>query len=309
MLMGLLAGFVAICLLLVILHLFQYLGLRMRNEAAAERDPHLGHKFVLHLFQHFAILLVLSGFTICSIDVTDSVLLPFGNVNKNAGPGGFGDSRGGIFFDEDSDDDFRNVTPAPQQWNKDGTFQPPPANKPKPAKNWWNTAQRFATGLILSGLLHGMVIFTILLLGTNNRQFPAVGRAFGLTRLVIAGIILMGCTTIIIVSILQKGSTDYRGVSLIVGLILVWGPTALGHLLWMRWTMNPPKKKYAAQSGGRERVADEDDDDDLSDDRPRRRGEDGPERPSAKRAKRIPKLPLPSDEPPPRRNAITGELE
>ena len=306
MLMGLLAGFVAICLLLLLLHLFQYLGLRMRNEAAAERDPYLGRKFVLHLFQHFAILLVLSGFTISSIDVTDSVLLPFGN--KNAGPGGFGGGRGGIIFDEDSDDDFRNTTPAaPQQWNPNGTFVPPPAIKPKPAKNWWNSAQRFSTALILSGLLHGMVVFTILLLGTNNRQFPAVGRAFGLTRLVIAGIILMGCTTIIIVSILQKGSTDYRSISLIIGFILVWGPTALGHLLWMRWTMNPPKKKYSAKSNGRERVAEEDDDE--PDSRPRRRADEESEEPVAKRAKRIAKLPLPSDDPPPRRNAITGELE
>ena len=308
MLMGLLAGFVAICIFLVILHLFQYLGLRMRNEAAAERDPYLGRKFVLHLFQHFAILLVLSGFTISSIDVTDSVLLPLGN--KNAGPGGFGGGRGGLIFDEDSDDAFRNTTPPPQQWNPNGTFVPAPANKPKPAKNRWNTAQRFATGLILSGLLHGMVVFTILLLGTNNRQFPAVGRAFGLTRLVIAGIILMGCTTIIIVSILQKGSTDYRSVSLIIGFILVWGPTALGHLLWMRWTMNSPKKKYAAKSIGRERIAEEDEEDeDDADYRSRRRADDEPEGPSPKRAKRIPKLPLPSDDPSPRRNAITGELE
>ena len=300
MLVVLFAAFVAICLMLLLLHLVQFIGLRIRNEAAQERDSQLGRKFVLHLFQHFAILLVLSGFTISAIDVIDAVLLPIGN--KNVGPGGFGGGRGGIFFDEDADDNFP-VT----------TFQtgrgPAPAPPPKVVKNWWNSAQRFATGLILSGILQGSVIFTILLLGTNQPRFPAVGRVFGLARLLIAGIILMGCTTILIVSVLQKGSTDYNGLSMIIGILLIWGPTALGHLLWMRWTMNPTASAVRRKSAGRERHGDPDENDEPEE-RPWRRernAAEGAEEPAPRTARRIPKPTAPPDEPPPRNNPIPGD--
>jgi len=255
MLGGLFAGFVVICMLLLVLHTIQFIGLRIRNEAAPERDPHLGRKFVLHLFQHFAILMALSGFTISAIDIADSVLLPF--QNKAPGQGGFGAGRGGIFFDEDSDDGFRNGPPVSYMTKPSGAPMAPP---PKPARSWWNSAQRFATGLILSGILHGAAMFTILLVGTNNAKFPAAGRAFGVTRLVMAGIILMGCGTILILAVMQKGSTDYRGLSLIIGLLGIWGPTALGHLVWMRWTMNPPRKPKKPRPEERDDEEDEGED-------------------------------------------------
>ena len=307
MLVVLFAAFVAICLMLLALHLVQFIGLRIRNEAAPKRDPQLGRKFVLHLFQHFAILLVLSGFTISAIDVTDAVLLPMGN--KNVGPGGFGGGgRGGIFFDEDDDDNVRFTTPQTVRVGQPGGFAPAPAT-PKPVKNWWNSAQRFATGLVLSGILQGSVVFTILLLGTNQPRFPAVGRVFGLARLLIAGIILMGCTTILIVTVLQKGSTDYNGLSMIIGILLIWGPTALGHLLWMRWTMNSTASAVRRNSAGRERHGDPDEDDEREE-RPWRRERDaaeGAEEPAPRTARRIPKPTAPPDEPPPRNNPIPGD--
>ena len=249
MLGGLFAGFVAICLLLLFLHTLQFIGLRIRNEAAPEpmRDPHLGRKFALHIFQHFAILLALSGFTISAIDIADSVLLPF--QNRGMGAGGFGGGRGGIFFDEDFDDGFRG---GPQTFST-SPFGPPMAAPPKPTRNWWNSAQRFAVGLVLSGILHGSAIFAILLVGTNNAKFPAAGRAFGVARLVIAGIILMGCATAMILAVLQKGNTDFRGLSMVIGMLAVWGPTALGHLVWMRGTMNPTTKVAVRRSPDRHR--------------------------------------------------------
>ena len=304
MLVGLFAGFVAICLMLLVLHLLQFIGLRIRNEAAAERDPQLGRKFVLHLFQHFAILLALAGFTISAIDVTDSVLIPFGN--KNAGPGGFGGGgRGGIFFDED-DEEFQVTTQATVRWDQQGGFAPPPA-KAKPAKNWWNSAQRFAVALILSGILQGSMVFTVLLVGTNNRSFPGVGRAFGVTRLVIAGIILLGCTTIVIISILQKGATDYKGLSMIIGIGLIWGPTALAHLIWMRMAMTPEKKRISI-SAGRERDGPGEVDDEEPEPKWRRKERED-EEPAPRQARRITKSKPPADEPRSRRNDITGEVE
>ena len=266
MLGGLFAGFVAVCVLLLFLHTLQFIGLRIRNEAAPERDPHLGRKFVLHLFQHFAILLALSGFTISAIDIADSVLLPF--QNKAPGQGGFGGGRGGIFFDDEFDDGFLGGPPTVTT-RMVGAPMPPP----KPVRSWWNSAQRFAVGLVLSGILHGSVIFAILLVGTNNSKFPAAGRAFGVTRFVIAGIILMGCATAMILAVLQKGSTDYRGLSLIVGMLAVWGPTALGHLVWMRWTMNPPKEIAKR----RPRPWEKEDEDEPEEPRPPRKAGRAPE--------------------------------
>ena len=257
MLGGLFAGFVAVCILLLLLHTLQFIGLRIRNEAAAVRDPHLGRKFILHLFQHFAILLALSGFTISAIDISDSVLLPF----QNKGMGGGGGGRGGIFFDDDSET-VTNFSGGRQTFSTN-PFGPPPAAPPKPTRNWWNSAQRFAVGLVLSGILHGSAIFAILLVGTNNAKFPAAGRAFGATRLVIAGIILMGCTTVMILAVLQKGNTDFRGLSMVIGMLAVWGPTALGHLVWMRWTMNPPEKVALR------RVVERDERDEPEESRPR----------------------------------------
>ncbi len=306
MLLGLFAGFVAVCLLLIVLHLMQFIGLRIRNEAAAERDPQLGRKFVLHQFQHFAILLVLAGFTISAIDVTDAVLLPFGN--KNVGPGGFGGGgRGGILFDED-DDDVRFTTPQTVRMGQPGGFAPAPAT-PKPVKNWWNSAQRFAVALILSGILQGSLVFTVLLVGTNNRSFPAVGRAFVVTRLVIAGIILMGCTTIVIISILQKGATDYKGLSMIIGIGSVWGPTALGHLIWMRMAMAPQKKRISISTGRERDGPDQDDGEPEATWRRRDRDASESEEPPPRPARRIPKAKPPGEEPPPRRNEILGDTE
>ncbi len=279
MLGGLFAGFVAVCVLLLVLHTLQFIGLRIRNEAVPEpeRDPHLGRKFVLHLFQHFAILLALSGFTISAIDIADSILLPF--QNKAPGQGGFGGGRGGIFFDEDSDEGFRGGQPTPTTRWVGAPIPPPP---PAPVRNWWNSAQRFAVGLILSGILHGSVIFAILLVGTNNSKFPAAGRAFGVTRFVIAGIILMGCATAMILAVLQKGSTDYRGLSMVIGMLAVWGPTALGHLIWMRWTMNPPKEIAKR----RPRSWEKEDEDEPEEPRPR----------PARKASRAPEPPRPEAE-------------
>ena len=231
MLTGLLLAFVSISMLMLSFHLIQYLGLRMRNEAAPKRDPHLGRKFVLHLFQHLGILLALSGFTISAIDICDNLLAPL--KNKDGGSNNFRSGRGGIFSDSDTDDLLRNNTQ---------TFQQPgaPPVTSAPPRNLWNKAQRFAVALILSGLLHSSVIFAILFLSTNNREFPAVARVFGIARLVGAGIILMGCTTTLILAVLQKESTDYDSLALVIGMMCVWGPTAIGHLIWMRWTMKPP---------------------------------------------------------------------
>ena len=78
------------------MHLFQYLGLRVRNSALpdGEKDPQLGRKFVLHVFAHLSVLLILVGVTVSVIDVLDYVFEP--NKNRMVGPGRGGFGPGGF---------------------------------------------------------------------------------------------------------------------------------------------------------------------------------------------------------------------
>jgi len=228
---GILASMSLVFSTLLLIHIFHFIALRIRNEHSEPRDPHLGRKFVLHMFLHFSIILLLSGLTISAIDVSDAILSPNQNV------GGFG--PGGVL----DDDDF----PRPGQG-----MQPM-------GRDWFNSTQRIALGLILSGMLHGAVMWAIVVLGTNSRKFPVVGRSFVISRLLISGIIMMTATTITIVFLLQKGSTNTRGLSVILGFALVWGPTGFIHFLWMMSTMRGREGKKNRQDNEPRRSKSEDD--------------------------------------------------
>jgi len=211
------------------MHLFQYLGLRVRNSALpdGEKDPQLGRKFVLHVFAHLSVLLILVGVTVSVIDVLDYVFEP--NKNRMAGPGRDGFGPGG--------------------------FNPPP-----PRGEWFNEAQRTAAGLLASGFLHFVLFFVILLVATNNASHRLVARSFVLARLVLAGILSMGATTTFLIVMLQKGDTNYETLKVAIGVGLVWGPTALAHLLLAMGFRN--KKK-----GDRETRYEREDRDDRGRDR------------------------------------------
>ncbi len=217
------------------MHLFQYLGLRVRNSALpdGEKDPQLGRKFVLHVFAHLSVLLILVGVTVSVIDVLDYVFEP--NKNRMAGPG-----RGGF---------------------GPGGFNPPPP----PRGEWFNEAQRTAAGLLASGFLHFVLFFVILLVATNNASRRLVARSFVLARLVLAGVLSMGATTTFLIVMLQKGDTNYDALKVAIGLGLVWGPTALIHLL-LAMGVRDKKKGDRAERDDRE-PRDRDDRDDRGRDR------------------------------------------
>lgn len=194
-----LSAFSAGAILLLIPHLFQYIGLRVRNAALpdAEKDPQLGRKFALHVFSNLSILLILVGVTVSVVDLLDYA---FEGRNRGFGPrGGFGPGGG---------------------------FGPAPARA-----EWFNEQQRTAAALLLSGFLHFVLFTVILLAATNNGSQRLVARSFVLARLLLAGVITMGATTTFLITMLQKGDTNYDVLKLAIGLGLVWGPTALAHLL------------------------------------------------------------------------------
>jgi hypothetical protein len=189
----------------LLVHLAMFIGQRVRNEASAEKDPQLGRKFVLHLFLHYAILLILAGLTVSVCDLVDNLLFPWQAQQNNPFQG-------------------------PGQWGPGG-FQPAPPPAVRPSV--WNENQRVAAALLLSGVLHLIILWMVIHLGTNSRRFPQVGRGFAMTRFALGGVIVMGTTTAFLVYLFQEGNTDVKAVSYVLGFALVWGPFTLGHLFWV----------------------------------------------------------------------------
>lgn len=204
--------------------LFQFLGLRVKNAALPpdERDPHLGRKFTLGVFLHVAVMLLLTGLTISAVDIA-------GDMTSNLGT--------------------KNTT-ATTAWRNPNMPPPTPAaTTPKP---FFNTQQRTAAGLMLSGVLHGVLFFMLLTFGTNARKFPAAGRAFVVNRLLVAGLILMSVTTTFCLFLFAEGDMRMESFGPILGLAVVWGPTALGHFLWLVFAMKQDEAKKAKQAEVRE---------------------------------------------------------
>jgi hypothetical protein len=199
----------------MLVHLASYLALRMRNQAAADPDPQLGRKFVLNLFLHYAILLIMAAFTVSVCDLVDSALFPFQQTQNAVWPGG---------------------GPGPGMW-------PPPTPS---APSMWNENQRIAVSLLASGLLYFLLLFMVIRFRTNSRQFPAVGRSFAMVRFTLSGIIVMATTTVFLVFLLQEGNTDFKRLAYVIGFAVVWGPFALGHLFWVLHRCDQDKKRSGA---------------------------------------------------------------
>lgn len=225
--------------------LFQFLGLRVKNAALPpdERDPHLGRKFALGVFLHVAVMLLLTGLTVSAVDIA-------GEMTSNLGG--------------------KNTTPT-TAWGGPPGMRPPPA--PATTRPFFNTQQRTAAGLMLSGALHGVLFFMLLTFGTNARKFPAVGRAFVVNRLLVAGLILMSVTTSFCLMLFAEGDMRMESFGPILGLAVVWGPTALGHFLWLVFAMRQDEAKKVKQAEGRE-PGRERDGDDRREERRRRRDAD-----------------------------------
>lgn len=223
--------------------LVQFLSLRMRNSAlpTEERDPHLGRKFALGVFLHLSVLLLLTGLTVSMTDIFDELIGGGGKNTPVTAPAG-------------------------------GPWGPPPTPTPA-AKPFFNSQQRVAAGLMLSGVMHGLLFGMLYYFATNARKFPVVSRAFVINRLLIAGVILMSITTSFCVMLFSDGDMMVESFGRVIGLAMVWGPAALGHFLWLMFVLNRDKLKAVQRvEVARPRERDEEDD------RPRRRGEPDEER-------------------------------
>jgi hypothetical protein len=196
--------------IVLIVGVLQYLALRIRNTRATPPDPQIGRKFIFCHFMHLAILLLLVGLTVSSLDWSEHFFEPMVEAQQAK----------------------KEVERARER----GEDALPPPNIPanllaKPPREWFNERQRLAAGLVASGLLHISLFWSFLRFATNARQFPSVGRSFVGLRLVSCGLILMTLTTIALIGLFHKGETDYSDVSVMAGLVVVWGPAAIIHLI------------------------------------------------------------------------------
>ena len=191
----------------VTLFVVQYVALRVRDTRAAPPDPHLGRKALLYFFVNAGCFLVLVGLTISAVDWTEY-----------------------LFEDAIAAQQQQRANPVPNQ--PAAFLQPPPAAPlPPPPRDWFNDKQRTAAGLVTSGFLYGTLFWLVARVATNDRQFPAVRRAFAATRLLVAAGVVVTLGTVAIVQAFQRGETEYETIATMLGIAVVWGPTAILHLL------------------------------------------------------------------------------
>jgi hypothetical protein len=108
----------------------------------------------------------------------------------------------------------------------------PPGTPPPVPGAWFNSTQRTAAALMLSGLMHGALFAVVLRLFTNDRDEPAVRRAHIGVRLVFAGMIWMTADTAALLVVFAEGTTNWDELAEITGFGLVWGLAAVVHL-WL----------------------------------------------------------------------------
>lgn len=207
--------------------LFRLTSLRVRNEALppADRDPQLGRKFVLCLFTHACLLMILCGLTVSASDVTWYVMEPLQQAEDRRGEA--------VWVPPLPQPDGLPPLPPLPEIDLPAAQPAPPLAVSRPPKQWWNSQQRLAVTLVGSGLLHGGLAWTALLVLTNHRTQPMVGRSFVVLRFGVCGVVMLVVNTLILHGFLAEGDTRYEPLAFYLAVVGVWGPAMLLHLGWM----------------------------------------------------------------------------
>jgi hypothetical protein len=143
-----------------------------------------------------------------------------------------------------------NVGAQPQPPVFNPKFGPMPPPRPAANDPFDSVSQRVAWPLVISGCLFALGSLFLIRVGTNDARFPAVRRTFAGMRLAIAGLnVMIGVTFLILLLFQKEGNVpNTRGYAAALGMILVWLPTALIHLVFMKTYSKlpyfvPPKEK------------------------------------------------------------------
>jgi hypothetical protein len=235
---------------------FPYLALRTQDARADKPDPQLGLKSALHFFFSLGLLIALTGGTVALTDAIEGLIEP--NVPAAQGPPVFVPQPG---------------MPGGGPWQP----APPP---PKPKKNWANDTQRTAAALALTGAMVALLGWAAVRIGTNDREYPAVNRAYVGARLGLAGLAAVAALCGVNVYLFREDVTNHRPLEVLIAVLLVWSPTALVHLVLLRaksgtpyYVPKPERRPRPAVARRAERR--DDSDAGLDDERP---GRDRPDR-------------------------------
>lgn len=108
------------------------------------------------------------------------------------------------------------------------------ANKAAPPRNEMSPAQRTGWGLAVAGLLLSLLHFALVKSMTNDSRRPAPRRFFLGWRLVIHGLMFVFTVAGLIVTMFQKDFGNDNTRNTFLGLLLIWGPSWLIHLILLR---------------------------------------------------------------------------
>ena len=177
-----------------------YIALRVRDSRLTVADPQLGFKAAFHTLHMLAVVMALAGLSLSAGDLLQGTL----------------------------------------------TNEIPPANKPQLNRrqivekddSFWTTAQRTAAALATSGFLFGL-FFWIVLTSTNDRRYPSVRRTFLGARVGLCLLIVFVAVTASGILCVQK-NPDLEPVEYLTGVVIVWLPSCVVHMLLFRLTARRP---------------------------------------------------------------------
>ena len=98
----------------------------------------------------------------------------------------------------------------------------------------FNANQRNGCAMIVSGFAIGLFHLVVLVGFTNTRRYPAARRVFVGWRLAINSLVVLAAFTALVVQVFQK-DVSWDDLKVTFGVLLVWGPSWLIHLLLMRF--------------------------------------------------------------------------
>lgn len=102
--------------------------------------------------------------------------------------------------------------------------------------------QRSAVALLVVGLAFAGLHYLLLWRGTNDTLLPRPGRFFTGWRLAVHGFVVLVAAAWLAMLLLQKTPKPFAARELLswrqhtlYGILLVWGPSWVGHLMWYWW--------------------------------------------------------------------------
>jgi len=93
---------------------------------------------------------------------------------------------------------------------------------------------RIGFAMMVSGFAIGLFHFVIILGFTNDRRFPAARRVFVGWRLAVHSVVVLIAFTWLVIQVFQE-RVSWEELKPMFGILLVWGPSWLIHLLLMRF--------------------------------------------------------------------------